>query len=83
MIRRIDMGVPCHIMQFLYNYIYKGVTEMKVQPTKTYPNGDLLYVAPEGKMLLQVETGRKYKKAFEPHDGKHYTYEEADDEGAY
>lgn len=51
-----------------------------MEPTKVLPNGDLYYEASEGKILLQVDTGRKYKKALDPHDGKKHRYEEIDEE---
>ena len=51
-----------------------------MEPTKTYPNGDLYYKASKGKILLQKDTGRRYYEAFEASDSKHHIYEEVDDE---
>ena len=51
-----------------------------MEPTRILPNGDLYYEAGEGKILLQVDTGRKYKKALDPHDGRKHRYEEIDEE---
>ena len=49
-----------------------------LEPTVVYPNGDIEYIARNGKSLLQVDTGRKFKRAYEPANGKHHQYEEVD-----
>lgn len=54
-----------------------------LEPTIVYPNGDLLYVARNGKLLLQVNTNITFKKAFEPANRKHHQYEEVDDDGTH
>ena len=49
-----------------------------VTPT-ILPNGDLLYEASEGKLLLQLDTRLTFKKAYEKANGKHHEYEEIDE----
>lgn len=49
-----------------------------VTPT-ILPNGDLLYEASEGKLLLQLDTHLTFKKAYEKANGKHHKYEEIDE----
>lgn len=53
-----------------------------VEPVVVYPNGDLLYIAKTGKLLLQVETKLTFKRAYEPANGKHHQYEEVDENEA-
>lgn len=54
-----------------------------LEPTIVYPNGDLLYIARNGKLLLQVDTNITFKRAYEKANGKHHQYEEVDEDGTH
>lgn len=54
-----------------------------LEPTIVHQNGDLEYIARNGKLLLQADTNLTFKRAYEKANGKHHQYEEVDEDGTH